>query len=130
MQSRGEKYSPPAPVRSAAAPWEEITNNASERRLRPSGDDVDDLYDEAVEVVRRLKKASVSLLQRQLRIGYTRAARLIDVMEERGIVGPAQSGSKPRKVVGYSDDDFDLNDDGDDEDYADDEDFEDEDDES
>jgi len=66
------------------------------------------MYDQAVEVVRRLKKASVSLLQRQLRIGYTRAARLIDVMEERGVVGPAQSGSKPRKVIGYSDDDLDL----------------------
>ena len=90
---------------------------------------MDDLYDEAVAVVRRLKKASVSLLQRQLRIGYTRAARLIDVMEERGVVGGAQSGSKPRKVVGYSDDDIDLSmDDDEDEDYLDDEDFEDEDD--
>ena len=55
-------------------------------------------------------KAPVILLQRQLRIGYTRAARLIDVMEERGIVGPAQSGSKPRKVLVYTDKQVDLGD--------------------
>ena len=131
-QSRGEKYSPPTPARDTAPKpnfWEEPANTSGERKIKPSGDDVDDLYDEAVAVVRRLKKASVSLLQRQLRIGYTRAARLIDVMEERGVVGGAQSGSKPRKVVGYSDDDIDLSmDDDEDEDYADDEDFEDEDD--
>ena len=57
------------------------------------------MYEEAVELVRRLNKASVSLLQRRLRIGYTRAARLIDVMEEQGIVGPATEGSKPREVL-------------------------------
>ena len=62
-------------------------------------DDRDELYDQAVEMVRRLNKASVSLLQRRLRIGYTRAARLIDMMEAEGIVGPAQEGSKPREVL-------------------------------
>jgi DNA segregation ATPase FtsK/SpoIIIE-like protein len=62
-------------------------------------DGQDELYDQAVEMVRRLNKASVSLLQRRLRIGYTRAARLIDMMEEEGIVGPAQEGSKPREVL-------------------------------
>jgi DNA segregation ATPase FtsK/SpoIIIE-like protein len=62
-------------------------------------DQDDDLYEEAVEMVRRLNKASVSLLQRRLRIGYTRAARLIDRMEEEGIVGPATEGSKPREVL-------------------------------
>jgi S-DNA-T family DNA segregation ATPase FtsK/SpoIIIE len=69
-----------------------------------NGDDVpddqeDELYEEAVEMVRRLNKASVSLLQRRLRIGYTRAARLIDRMEEEDIVGPAVEGSKPREVL-------------------------------
>ncbi len=60
----------------------------------------DDLYDKAVELVRRLDKASISLLQRRLRIGYTRAARLIDVMEARGVVGPSKDGSsKPRDVL-------------------------------
>ncbi len=62
-------------------------------------DGEDEMYDEAVELVRRLQKASVSLLQRRLRIGYTRAARLIDRMEEEGIVGPATEGSKPREVL-------------------------------
>jgi S-DNA-T family DNA segregation ATPase FtsK/SpoIIIE len=63
------------------------------------GDGEDDMYDEAVDLVRKLNKASVSLLQRRLRIGYTRAARLIDLMEERGVVGPSESGSKPRDVI-------------------------------
>ncbi len=62
-------------------------------------DGEDEMYEQAVEMVRRLNKASVSLLQRRLRIGYTRAARLIDTMEERGIVGPATEGSKPREVL-------------------------------
>jgi len=61
---------------------------------------VDDaLYNQAVDLVRRQNRASVSLLQRKLRIGYTRAARLIDLMEERGVVGPATEGSKPREVL-------------------------------
>ena len=64
------------------------------------GDGEDEMYDEAVRLGRTLKKASVSLLQRRLRIGYTRAARLIDLMEENGVVGPAQSGSTPREVIG------------------------------
>ncbi|RMF76146.1 MAG: DNA translocase FtsK [Chloroflexi bacterium] len=63
----------------------------------------DELYDTAVELVRRLDKASVSLLQRRLRIGYTRAARLIDAMEEYGVIGPAESGSKPREVLPVED---------------------------
>lgn len=60
------------------------------------GDD-DDLYVEAVDVVRAAKKASASLLQRRLKVGYARAARLIDLMEERGVVGPGD-GAKPREV--------------------------------
>ena len=60
----------------------------------------DELYDTAVQMVRRLDKASISLLQRRLRIGYTRAARLIDMMEEREVVGPSKEGSsKPRDVI-------------------------------
>ncbi|MEW6579516.1 MAG: DNA translocase FtsK, partial [Chloroflexota bacterium] len=65
------------------------------------GSGEDELYDQAVELVQSLRKASISLLQRQLRIGYTRAARLIDRMEEDGIIGPAQEGSKPREVIKY-----------------------------
>ncbi|MBP5750370.1 MAG: DNA translocase FtsK, partial [Firmicutes bacterium] len=58
----------------------------------------DDLLADAIECVVRAEQASVSMLQRRFRIGYNRAARLIDLMEERGIVGPAD-GSRPRKVL-------------------------------
>ncbi|MGJ7913199.1 DNA translocase FtsK [Neobacillus sp. LXY-1] len=58
----------------------------------------DDLYNDAVDLVVDMQTASVSMLQRRFRIGYTRAARLIDEMEVRGIVGPYE-GSKPRAVL-------------------------------
>jgi S-DNA-T family DNA segregation ATPase FtsK/SpoIIIE len=58
----------------------------------------DDLYQEAVRVVCEMGRASTSTLQRRLRIGYGRAARLIDIMEKDGIVGPAE-GTKPREVL-------------------------------
>ena len=61
----------------------------------------DDMYDEAVETVMNAGKASASLLQRRLRVGYARAARLLDLMEDKGIVGPS-NGAKPREV--YIDD--------------------------
>jgi len=58
----------------------------------------DELYDEAVQLIAEMQTASVSMLQRRFRIGYTRAARLIDEMEKRGVVGPYE-GSKPRAVL-------------------------------
>ncbi|WP_223700167.1 DNA translocase FtsK [Sutcliffiella deserti] len=58
----------------------------------------DDLYDDAVQLILEMQTASVSMLQRRFRIGYTRAARLIDAMESRGVVGPYE-GSKPRTVL-------------------------------
>ncbi|WP_204500347.1 DNA translocase FtsK [Aquibacillus albus] len=58
----------------------------------------DDLFDDAVQLIVEMQSASVSMLQRRFRIGYTRAARLIDAMEARGIVGPYE-GSKPRTVL-------------------------------
>ncbi|MWC26506.1 FtsK/SpoIIIE family DNA translocase [Paenibacillus sp. MMS18-CY102] len=61
-------------------------------------DIVDELFDQAVQIVVEAKQASVSLLQRRMRVGYTRAARLIDQMEARGVVGPYE-GSKPREVL-------------------------------
>lgn len=62
------------------------------------GDEDDELMSEAIECVINAGQASVSMLQRRFRIGYNRAARIVDAMEERGIVGP-QDGSKPRQVL-------------------------------
>ena len=63
--------------------------------------DLDPLFDDAVRIVREMRRASISLLQRRLRIGYTRSARLVDQMEEKGIIGPSQRGSQPREVLDY-----------------------------
>jgi len=60
-------------------------------------EDADELFDEAVAVVAEAKKASASLLQRRLKVGYARAARLLDLMEAAGLVGPGD-GAKPRDV--------------------------------
>ena len=62
------------------------------------GEAEDELFLEAKEIVIQAKKASTSLLQRRLRVGYSRAARLMDMLEERGVIG-AQDGSKPREVL-------------------------------
>ncbi len=97
---------------SGTMPWDRSPSTTPSKRNRDDDDDSamnedvednddvgDEMYEQAVDMVRRLNRASVSLLQRRLRIGYTRAARLIDLMEERGIVGPAVEGSKPREVI-------------------------------
>jgi S-DNA-T family DNA segregation ATPase FtsK/SpoIIIE len=74
--------------------WEEY--KALEKAAAESNQD--ELLEKAIEVVREQGKASVSLLQRRLRIGYARAARLIDEMEEQGIIG-ADEGGKGRPVL-------------------------------
>jgi len=61
----------------------------------------DPLLKDAIDTVRREGRASVSMLQRRMRIGYTRAARLVDTMEEKGIVGPPESGTGVREVLDY-----------------------------
>ena len=58
----------------------------------------DELYDEAVRIIMESNQASVSILQRRMRLGYTRAARIIDTMEQEGLVGPFE-GSKPRRIL-------------------------------
>ena len=58
----------------------------------------DPLYEEAKKLVIESKKASSSLLQRRLRVGYARAARLIDILEEKGVIGPGE-GAKPREIL-------------------------------
>jgi len=71
-----------------------------EEKIEREGFFVDDdpLYEEAKRVVIQAKKASASLLQRRLKIGYARAARFIDLLEKRGVIGPPR-GSKPREVL-------------------------------
>lgn len=83
----------------------EIERQAAKEKAAKSGlpedtveDDADPMLDDAIACIVELGQASTSLLQRKLRLGYARAARLIDMMEERGVVGPYE-GSKPRQVL-------------------------------
>jgi S-DNA-T family DNA segregation ATPase FtsK/SpoIIIE len=64
-----------------------------------SGSDDDDLYEESKQLVIEAKRASTSYLQRKLRVGYARAARLMDMLEERGVIAPGDGSSKPREVL-------------------------------
>ena len=88
------------------AAWKAIEQPSyNDSFLEPIGEQVDDedseydeKYDEAVALVARTGQASISMLQRRLRVGYNRAARMIEVMEKEGIVGPAD-GVKPREVL-------------------------------
>jgi S-DNA-T family DNA segregation ATPase FtsK/SpoIIIE len=73
-----------------------VSKNSKETITEESSDE---LYDEAVNIVLQSKQASTSFLQRRLKVGYSRAARLLDDMELRGVVGPAD-GNKPRKIMG------------------------------
>ncbi len=75
-----------------------ITEYRPETSSAESDEDVDEKYDEAVALVADLGQASISLVQRYLKVGYNRAARMIERMEADGIVGPAD-GAKPRKVL-------------------------------
>lgn len=75
-----------------APPWEKLLSE-------PEENEDEDLIDKAVSIVRQSQRASASLLQRRLRIGYPRAARLLDQLEERGVVGPSQGGGKERDVL-------------------------------
>ena len=73
--------------------WEEM--RAKEKEARRG----DDLLEEAIATVRKHDRASISLLQRRLRIGYSRAARLIDLLEEQGVVGPDRGAGRSREVL-------------------------------
>jgi len=80
-----------APPLEQAPLWEEPEPTAGE----------DELLEAAIHVVRQWRKASTTRLQRHFRIGYTRAARLMDALEEKGIIGPPQSGAQPREVIDF-----------------------------
>jgi S-DNA-T family DNA segregation ATPase FtsK/SpoIIIE len=73
-------------LQSLAAPEEDVT------------DEDEELVEKCLEIIRQEKRASTSLLQRRLRLGYTRAARIVDILEQRGILGPGE-GAKPREIL-------------------------------
>jgi S-DNA-T family DNA segregation ATPase FtsK/SpoIIIE len=73
-------------LQSSAAPEEDVT------------DEDEELVEKCLEIIRQEKRASTSLLQRRLRLGYTRAARIVDILEQRGILGPGE-GAKPREIL-------------------------------
>jgi S-DNA-T family DNA segregation ATPase FtsK/SpoIIIE len=75
-----------------APPWEKLLTE-------PEENEDESLIEKAISIVRQSQRASASLLQRRLRIGYPRAARLLDQLEERGVVGPSQGGGKERDVL-------------------------------
>ncbi len=83
---------------------EEITRGDEQETAEFDDSEYDEKYDEAVAVVTQSGQASISYVQRRLRIGYNRAARLIEIMEHEGIIGP-QIGSKPREILVKSYDD-------------------------
>ena len=84
-----------------------ILEDKERARVREDGgDDIDDdRYEEAVEIVQRAGQASVSMLQRKMTIGFARAGRLIDIMEQNGVIGPSQGPGKMREVYGMAKDD-------------------------
>src|SRR5439155_15500742 len=73
-------------------------DHAAEEESEPPVDEQDPMYEEAVRLVLQMGKASTSTLQRHLRLGYGRAARILDMMQRDGIIGPPD-GSKPREVL-------------------------------
>jgi S-DNA-T family DNA segregation ATPase FtsK/SpoIIIE len=108
---RGQVFGPPAGQAEgravAGAPLEPPWLPGQEMLQQPlwselaerAGDERDELYDQALAEVRKAGRASVSLLQRKLRIGYSRAARLIEQLEASNVIGPDQGGSRGREVL-------------------------------
>jgi S-DNA-T family DNA segregation ATPase FtsK/SpoIIIE len=76
---------------------QKLQRNTSLADAEPSEED-EELVEQCMEVIRQTNRASVSVLQRRLRIGYTRAARIMDLLEERGVVGP-NKGAEPREIL-------------------------------
>ena len=78
-----------------------LKQTAMFEEMAPADKNVDPLLAEAIDFVRREGRASVSMLQRRMRIGYTRAARIVDTMEDKGIVGPPEGTSQLRQILDY-----------------------------
>ena len=72
----------------------------TDQLLQGTDEDLDEMWEEVIDFVKQRETVSISMLQRRFRIGYNRAARLVDDMEAHGIISPA-SGSKPRTVIIY-----------------------------
>lgn len=100
-------YSPPLSVATAAGGIPDMIPRGVPLKQMPMFEDMkpeeelDPLFDEAVDLIRREGRASISMLQRRLRIGYTRGARLIETIEEKGIISEPQPGSQVRDVLDY-----------------------------
>jgi S-DNA-T family DNA segregation ATPase FtsK/SpoIIIE len=77
----------------ATPPWEELLKGEAIMADR------DELVQKAIDMLKGEKRTSASMLQRRMRIGYPRAARLMDDLEEMGVVGPAQTGGRERDVL-------------------------------
>ena len=73
----------------------ESTGAESDEEVSPEDEEI---LEKCLDVIEQEKRASTSLLQRRLRLGYTRAARMIDILEQRGIIGPGD-GAKPREIL-------------------------------
>jgi S-DNA-T family DNA segregation ATPase FtsK/SpoIIIE len=86
-------------IKSQAEPvYDEEILKEQQKSILASNQQKDELYDQAVRIIMESNQASVSILQRRLRLGYTRAARIIDMMEQEGLIGVFE-GSKPRKIL-------------------------------
>jgi S-DNA-T family DNA segregation ATPase FtsK/SpoIIIE len=90
--------SAPADIRQSDAP---LKQTAMFEDMTPVDTNTDPLLPEAIDLVRREGRASVSMLQRRMRIGYTRAARIVEMMEDKGIVGPPEGTTQVRQVLDY-----------------------------
>lgn len=101
----GEEAEEVPPAEIEAVPWESFVRAAAEEGAAgPGGDEIsDDLLERALEVIQANGRASASLLQRRLRLGYPRAARLMDELEKRGYIGGSVAGGRTRAVLHQDD---------------------------
>ena len=77
----------------------EITqNDPSAQSAGSDEDEKDELYETALGIIAEMEQASISMIQRRLKIGYNRAARIVEIMEKEGLIGPQESAGKPREV--------------------------------
>ena len=101
-QKNGDQSEPPGQDRyddTESPPWEEKVG------IEDKEDEDEALIDEAIDLIRKEGHASASFFQRQLRVGYPRAARLVDQLEEKGVLGPSQGGGREREILIDRDDD-------------------------